>query len=153
MPQNYYHLPTATSMEQFGAAIAQAVADQALTIFLCGDLGVGKTTLVRGFLRALGYLGHVNSPTFSLVEIYPLLKRTVVHFDLYRLECPQDLAAIGWRDYFDGMHICLVEWPEYAGTETAEPDLVCKLSLLDAARTAVLSATTAMGETVLNHLL
>ncbi len=83
-------------------------------VFLEGNLGVGKTTLAKGLLRAWGYDELVTSPTFSLLETYALDKFDVHHFDLYRIQSAEELEMIGARELFNSASICLVEWPEKA---------------------------------------
>jgi tRNA threonylcarbamoyladenosine biosynthesis protein TsaE len=81
-------------------------------VYLRGDLGTGKTTLVRGLLRGLGYQGAVRSPTYTLIEPYDEVDPPVVHLDLYRLSDPEELEYLGLRDLLDRPGLILVEWPE-----------------------------------------
>jgi len=125
-------------------------------IFLDGDLGTGKTTLVRGFLQSLGFTGNVKSPTYTLVEPYIIDKQQIYHFDLYRLASPDELEYAGGRDYFDGRSICLIEWPDKAEGYLPEADLVCQLSYQNEAgshgRQCVMSANSVKGLIILDKL-
>jgi tRNA threonylcarbamoyladenosine biosynthesis protein TsaE len=121
------HLHAEQETEQFGAELWAQLPEKCL-IFLHGPLGAGKTTLVRGFLRAAGFSGAVKSPTYTLVEEYFINDRKIVHFDLYRLNDPEELEWIGIRDYFDQQCVCFIEWPDQGKGFLPEPDRVITLS-------------------------
>lgn len=108
--------------ERMGANL-WACAPEHGVIFLRGELGAGKTTLVRGLLRAAGYTGTVKSPTYTLVEEYWIAKRRVCHFDLYRLHDPAELEWMGFADYLDDSTLCIIEWPEQGGEYLPLPDM------------------------------
>jgi tRNA threonylcarbamoyladenosine biosynthesis protein TsaE len=139
---------SAEETEALGEALA-AVAEPGLKLYLSGELGAGKTTLVRGFLRGLGWRGKVTSPTFTLIEPYEAGTMPVYHFDLYRLRAPEDLEAIGFRDYFDGGGVCLVEWPERAEGLLAAPDLQVELRIQGHDRVITLRPVGAAGQRLL----
>ena len=123
--------PQAAQQHTPGAASNQAF--HGLQVQLVGDLGAGKTTLVRATLRGLGHVGRVRSPTYTLVEPYvlerPAGELALYHFDLYRFTDPAEWADAGFREYFDSGAICLVEWPQRAGRLLGVPDLVFALDL------------------------
>ena len=121
-------LPDTQATEQLGVQLWTLIPARAL-VFLCGNLGVGKTTLVRGYLRAGGFLGTVKSPTYTLVEEYALGERKICHFDLYRINDPEELEWIGIRDYLSQEGVCFVEWPDKGKGYLAEPDITLELSL------------------------
>jgi tRNA threonylcarbamoyladenosine biosynthesis protein TsaE len=140
-------LAAAEATEAFGAALGVSV-HPGLHIQLHGDLGAGKTTVVRALLRALGYNGPVKSPTYALVETYVLplpegmkdtqriefekfLKIYCYHFDFYRFNRSEDWQDAGFREYFGQGSICLVEWPEQAGALLPAPDLGVWLDYID----------------------
>jgi tRNA threonylcarbamoyladenosine biosynthesis protein TsaE len=115
-------------------------------IFLRGPLGSGKTTLARGFIRALGVTGPVKSPTFTLVEPHQVGPLSVFHFDLFRVAGRDELELAGWRDYFHAGAICLVEWPERLAGSGVQPDLVVDLTIVDPGRSAHLQAQSPKGQ-------
>ncbi len=103
------HLANSEATEQFGAKLWKYLPQKAL-VFLHGDLGAGKTTLVRGLLRAAGVTGAIKSPTYAVIEEYSVAERKVFHFDLYRLADAEELEWIGIDDYLNQNALCLIEW-------------------------------------------
>lgn len=120
---------------ELGASIATLLPVGGV-VLLYGDLGAGKTTLVRGLLRSLGFAGTVKSPTYTLVEPYRIDNRDIYHFDLYRLGDPEELEYLGIRDYFRKDALCLVEWPEKAGHFIPKGDLTVTIKYKKSARSA-----------------
>jgi tRNA threonylcarbamoyladenosine biosynthesis protein TsaE len=126
-------LESAAATEALGARLASAVQAGSI-LYLRGDLGAGKTTLVRGFIRALGHPGPVKSPTYTLLEPYSLAGQQILHLDLYRLGDPEELEFIGLRDCLDGQVIVLIEWPERGRGRLPAPDLDIELSYAEQGR-------------------
>ena len=127
------NLPNEESMLVLGEAIAMAFPKNGV-ILLKGELGTGKTTLVKRALRSLGHKGAVKSPTYTLVEPYHLQGRDIYHFDLYRLGDPEELEFMGMRDYFHQHALCLIEWPERAIGYLPPEDMVIYLSYCEQGR-------------------
>ena len=119
--------------EQMGAELSRRLSTKC-TVFLYGDLGAGKTTLVRGFLREIGHQGAVKSPTYTVVEEYRINEQKIYHFDLYRLNDPEELEWIGIRDYFEEEAICFIEWPEMGKGFLPTADIVIELTQQQNAR-------------------
>ncbi len=144
-------LPDEAATGGLGGRLARGCAPGTV-IYLRGELGAGKSTLARGFIRALGHVGPVRSPTFTLLEPYEALDPAVVHLDLYRLGDPEELEFLGLRDYLAGRAVCLVEWPERGRGHLPQPDLEVRLEGLSSGRRARLRAHTAQGGRCLAHL-
>lgn len=133
----------------FGTSLAKAIEPN-LTIYLHGDLGAGKTTLVRGLLHGLGFAGKVKSPTYTLVEPYdinlnPAQPFSLYHFDLYRFNDEEEWEAAGFRDYFNSGSVCLIEWPEKAAHILPTPDIDVSFNIKGAGRVVALSARSEHG--------
>ncbi len=120
-------LPDAVATEALGACLATCCQTGGV-VFFQGQLGAGKTTLVRGLLRALGHTGPVKSPTYTLIESYFLLSREVHHLDLYRLADPEELEWIGIRDLISENALVLIEWPEQGRGVLPNADLELAMS-------------------------
>jgi tRNA threonylcarbamoyladenosine biosynthesis protein TsaE len=144
-------LPDEASTLRFGQAVMSRLAAGCL-IFLRGELGAGKTSFVRGCLRQAGYQGAVKSPTFTLVEQYALPGTMVYHFDLYRLNDPEELEWMGIRDYLETEAICFMEWPERGEGCLPKPDLDIDLLYEGSGRRAVLRGISKRGREILTAL-
>lgn len=142
---------TPADMEAWGARLARACG-AGCTLHLHGELGVGKTTLVRGFLRGLGHRGTVKSPTYTLVEPYELAGQRIYHFDLYRLADPEELEFLGVRDYLSADAVCLIEWPERGGALLPPADLSVYITYQDTARRLRLIPATDKGRGMVQRL-
>lgn len=137
-------LADAEATQSLGAELARGIAPG--IVYLNGDLGAGKTTLARGFLRGLGYDGKVRSPTYTLVEPYALEPYRVYHLDLYRLADAEELEWLGLRDMLAEDALLLVEWPERGSGYLPAADLIVDLDYSGAGRSASLQAGSAVGE-------
>ena len=137
-------MPDEAATLRLGEALAAGAA-KGLVLHLKGELGSGKTTLVRGLLRALGHVGRVKSPTYTLLEPYNLLRLNFYHFDFYRFKDHSEWLSSGFREHFNPESLCIVEWPERAGDLLAPPDLEIELHYADEARSATLLSYSARG--------
>ena len=144
-------VPDVADMEALGGRLAPGIAKVQL-IYLHGELGTGKTTLVRGLLHALGHVGVVKSPTFTLVEPYSIAGHNTYHFDLYRLKDPNELEFLGFRDYLKDRSVCLVEWAERAAEVLPIPDIDVVINKADHKRIVHLTSRTDRGTDLLTDL-
>lgn len=139
-------LPDEAATLALGAALAAPLkGSPGLVVWLEGDLGAGKTTLVRGLLRALGDTGPVKSPTYTLVELHVISALDLYHFDFYRFNQPEEYLDAGLDEYFAGNGICMVEWPDRARPYLPDADLVITLELSGDGRRARIDARTPRG--------
>ncbi len=147
------HLADAAATEACGARIAPRLHG-GMIVTLDGDLGTGKTTLVRGLLRARGVDGPIKSPTYALVEHYPISSLYFYHFDFYRFTRSSEWDEAGIADYFRDDAVCIIEWPERAGNRLPAPDLALSLSYArdEPGRNLVATARGEAGEQCLNAL-
>lgn len=124
-----------------GAAFAKTLSSGML-VFLVGDLGAGKTTFVRGVLKSLGHKGSVKSPTYNIVESYELAGEPLYHFDLYRVNEPEELEYMGIRDYLNAQSIAFVEWPDKGDGVLPAADVVINIDIQGEERTLTISSKT-----------
>ncbi|MBK9625610.1 MAG: tRNA (adenosine(37)-N6)-threonylcarbamoyltransferase complex ATPase subunit type 1 TsaE [Rhodocyclaceae bacterium] len=122
------NLDSEAATQSLGAALS-AQLTPGMVIWLEGDLGAGKTTLVRAMLKSAGETGSVKSPTYTLVEVHPISGLNFYHFDFYRFIAPEEYLDAGLDEYFDGNGICLVEWPDKAAPYIPAADLQISLSV------------------------
>ena len=139
---------SAEATEELGARLARARSgtDPSLKVlYLQGELGSGKTTFARGFARGLGVTTLVRSPTYTLLESYPVGETTLVHLDLYRVQSPIELESLGLREWARPHHIWLIEWPERWAGRLPAADLMVSLAAAAAAHDIEISGASALG--------
>jgi tRNA threonylcarbamoyladenosine biosynthesis protein TsaE len=148
-PELTLTLADAEATDALGRALAHAfpgATHGGAVLYLGGELGAGKTTCARSLLRALGITGLIRSPTFTLVEVYPLDRLTCVHIDLYRVRGPTEVDELGLRDYWGPGYLWLVEWPEKGTGALPAADLELILEYAQAGRCATLRGRSVLGE-------
>ncbi len=152
------HAPAQTA--RLGAAIARAllahrqqIEAHGFTLALSGELGSGKTSLVRAILRAMGETGAVKSPTFAVLEPYVVSSLDFYHFDFYRFNDPAEFDTAGFRELFGPGAVCAIEWPEHAMGKLPTIDLTVTLEVSGDGRRAHIEAASDIGATCLQHVL
>lgn len=146
------HCPDADAQQALGSVLAD-LCPVDCSVHLSGDLGAGKTTLVRGFLRGRGHAGPVRSPTYTLIEPYELPSGAVYHLDLYRLGDPEELEYLGLRDLLGDDLTLLIEWPERGSGWLPAPDLDIHIGHLDEGRDIRIAACSPRGQAICASLL
>jgi len=129
-----------------------AVSQSPLLIYFYGEIGAGKTTFIRAFLRAFGVTGPIKSPTFTLVEVYPINQQTLVHVDLYRLTVAEEFLYIGLDEYLTKDTICCIEWADRAEALLPPADLHCYLDIFQQGRQLKLTAVGDRGYKLINAI-
>lgn len=145
-------LPDEQSSLDYARQLAARLAPP-MTLSFSGDIGAGKTTLIRAMLRALGIKGAIKSPTYALLESYEGPKGPIHHFDLYRIVSQDELFFLGFREYFAHNTICFIEWPEHAGSVLETVDLAFSLSSHGDGRALQVLAHTLFGEKLMTEVL
>jgi tRNA threonylcarbamoyladenosine biosynthesis protein TsaE len=147
--------PDAEATLRLGAEVARVLDARSpgpLIVGLKGELGTGKTTLVRGILRALGVTDTVRSPTFTLLENYSVPPLEILHLDLYRVQAAGEIEALAVRELLEPGRVFLIEWPERAAGVLPTADLDIELAIADLGRNIVIHARSPLGEVVLARL-
>jgi tRNA threonylcarbamoyladenosine biosynthesis protein TsaE len=148
-------LPDPAATEAAGARLGPALGG-GMVVTLSGELGSGKTTLVRGLLRALGWQRAVKSPTYTVVESYSLSSLYFYHFDFYRFADPEEWETAGLADCFRDDAVCLIEWPERVAVHLPRPDVALRLTwpagVEASGRMLAIDAHTVAGERCLNAM-
>lgn len=146
-------IKSSIAMRKLGTVVA-GICKPGCVIYLSGELGVGKTTFARGFLRGLKINDHVRSPTFTLFEQYQIGDKLIYHFDLYRLIDAEEFMYIGARDFFTDKTICLIEWPQHGTGFLPKADLICDFYFITKRneRKATLIANSSKGKDIIKNL-
>jgi len=149
--KSIFNIANEHQMQQLGASLSLAITAPC-RVNLMGNLGAGKTTFARGFVRATGFEGLVKSPTYTLVEPYELPKYYLYHIDLYRLSDPEELEFLGLREMLELDSVLLVEWPEKGKGVLPAPDIEIEIKYAGEGRVVGMSPVSDKGREVLSNL-
>ena len=148
MQMSRKYLPDAGATMRSAAALAPGLTG-GMIVTLSGELGAGKTTMVRGLLHGLGWTGSVKSPTYTLVEHYPISRLYLYHFDFYRFDEPAEWEDSGFAEYFRPDALCVIEWPERVRDVLPPADVALSLRYQGAGRELLLASGTPAGNACL----
>lgn len=145
-------LPNEKATKSLGLKIAQSLPSviSDMTVVLKGEMGAGKSTVVRSVLRGMGYRNIVPSPTYTLVEPYEVQSGKIYHIDLYRISNPDELEFLGWSDLNDGLKF--IEWPERVPLLFEQADLVLSLEYISSGRTLEFNSRTKKGDDIVQKV-
>ncbi len=146
-----FQIANEQQMQQLGASLCQVISAPC-RINLKGNLGAGKTTFTRGFVRATGYEGMVKSPTYTLIEPYALSNFHLYHIDLYRLSDPEELEFLGIREMLEEDSVLIAEWPELGKGVLPAPDLELHIEYRGEGRAVGMSSVSNKGREVLTRI-
>jgi tRNA threonylcarbamoyladenosine biosynthesis protein TsaE len=149
-------LPDSGATEALGRALAAALpatAAAGAVMYLQGELGAGKTTTVRSLLHALGVVGKVRSPTYTLIDSYVLPSLTCVHIDLYRVQSLTEVEELGIGDLAGPASLMLIEWPEKGSGAIPAADLALTLAYFGEGRQILMESGTGLGRSWMSKLL
>ncbi len=143
-------LPNVKATHMLGKKLASLIFDErvqksGLQVHLKGEIGTGKTTLTRSFLRTCGIRGNVKSPSYTILETYEINNINILHLDFYRFQDSRRFTDSEFRDLFDKDSVIIVEWPERVGTKLPLPDFTIYLEYSHLGRNATLKAETSRG--------
>lgn len=145
-------LPNEKATKSLGLKIAQSLPSviSDMTVVLKGEMGAGKSTIVRSVLRGMGYRNIVPSPTYTIVEPYEVQSGKIYHIDLYRISNPDELEFLGWSDLNDGLKF--IEWPERVPLLFEQADLILSLEYISSGRTLEFSSRTKKGDDIVQKV-
>ncbi len=155
MSKKIIHLLSEKETQSLGFSFFR-ILKPGMKIYLYGNLGAGKTTLTRAILKAAGYKGHVKSPTYALTEHYTIninsTATELIHFDLFRLNTPDEFIEAGFSEHFNSNTICIVEWPEKAKEILPPPDIEAQFQINHTQRDLQLRGYTELGKTAIKKI-
>ena len=145
-------LPNEKATKSLGLKIAQSLPSviSDMTVVLKGEMGAGKSTIVRSVLRGMGYRNIVPSPTYTIVEPYEVQSGKIYHIDLYRISNPDELEFLGWSDLNDGLKF--IEWPERVPLLFEQADLILNLEYISSGRTLEFNSRTKKGDDIVQKV-
>ncbi len=145
-------LPNEKATKSLGLKIAQSLPSviSDMTVVLKGEMGAGKSTIVRSVLRGMGYRNIVPSPTYTIVEPYEVQSGKIYHIDLYRISNPDELEFLGWSDLNDGLKF--IEWPERVPLLLEQADLILSLEYISSGRTIEFNSRTKKGDDIVQKV-